>query len=206
MYGRLTRFAALAIFTIALAPTVASAQWWSSRARSDSTDSCGQSGCVWLTLVNDLPFGSLGLSRSHRGVLGPGAPGPFGFSNVVFSMGGPMVWSLSDCPACKSNDRPFIVPPGIEKKLANQHGATSGSASDADHAGEIGDEENGPPVQTPARAGGGVGAHNGARGAGVGAAVTSAVVVTPEPAALLLVATGLIALAPVVVRAGRRAD
>jgi hypothetical protein len=44
----------------------------------------------------------------------------------------------------------------------------------------------------------------GSTGGIVAAAVTPSVIVTPEPGALVLVATGLLALVPVVVRSGER--
>ena len=209
MPGRLTRFAVAAISTIALSPTIASAQSWngrSSRANGDSTDSCGQSGCAWFTFVNDFPFGMLGFSRAHRSTARPGSSMLFGFDDDVRSFRGNSFSSLSDCPACKSNDRPFVVPPGIEKKLANQHGAQTGDdADDGDHAAEISEREGGTPMQTPGR---GEGGENGVGqdppGSSVAGAATPAVVLTPEPGAFVLLATGMLALVPVVVRARRR--
>ena len=207
MQGRLTRFVVAAISTVALVPALAGAQWVTSRSNADSSDTCGAYGCTWLTFTNFVASLSLGRSAARRSTM------RF-LSAVPFTMTGDEFSSSSDCPACKDNDRPFFMPPGIEKKLARLHRGVNGEQNGGDENGADGAHEGGPPAQTPG--GVGIGAQGGVAGGvagGVGqdppggavaGAVTPSVVVTPEPAALVLLATGLLALAPFLVRTRRR--
>jgi len=212
MSRRSLRLAATAAAIVVVLPTIAAAQWSGTRSNRDSTDSCGAAGCSWFLFMNSLPAGSLNLSSRATAAAQFYRPLPFSASADLFS-------SLSDCPACKSNNRPFIVPPGIVTKLANQ-----GSNQSGGHGGsgdDDGEHENGAPgaasgvgpqAGLPANGNGASNAQGGngnapgqaSTGGIVAAAVTPSVIVTPEPGALVLVATGLLALVPVVVRSRER--
>ena len=201
---------------------------WAQDASRDSSDQqdgfCSSMGCRWSAVSAGLLIGSLTVTPANRaervdGVMLPHAS----TSNAQITP--------EDCAACKVNNRPFDVPPGILDKLLSEFGIGHGPNAHSKNGGANGLGESGNGVgggngsegagasiaggNSGGASGGSAGGSgaNGAGGfaaaagggAGVSAAVTAAdVTVTPEPQTVVLVATGLIALVPVSRRVRRR--
>jgi len=154
------------------------------------SDPCAVAACPQSNLtVAFVPVGSgflLGESFTNRGAFADG------------------------CPACKENSRPFIIPPGILMRMSD--GVSSRGFGD-----EFASDENGGSAHGDASAGeeggGGSGSQalsSGTATAGTGAAVgtgtsvvytsslAATVTVNPEPATLILIATGMFGLVPII--------
>jgi hypothetical protein len=125
------------------------------------------------------------------------------------------------CPACKENNRPFFVPPGILMRLSDGVagrefglGIADGQRDGLADAGALGWDDD-------AREGNAQAVGSGSRmlpsssaasvqtvGASVIAATplvaTAAVTVNPEPSTVLLIATGIFGLVPIIGRRRRR--
>lgn len=190
-------------------------------ASRDSSDHhegfCRSAACRWSAVSAGVLLGTLSVAPANR------------TERMVVSMPHAATTSAQitpeACAACKLNDRPFDVPPGILEKLMAQLGlgrgpnAHSKNGAGAQGAGgsEVGGGNGGSTGPSMASdnsdgaSGGAAGGSGGANGAGnsfgaaaagggpgVSAALASpGVTVTPEPQTAVLVATGLIALVPV---------
>jgi hypothetical protein len=128
------------------------------------------------------------------------------------------------CPACKDNNRPFFVPPGILMRVSDgvasrQFGLGLGRAEgqaggvDNDHAASVDDQTRDDDSHTPGTNQGtlsssGTSSAGQILSSGVIAATplvaTTAVTINPEPSTVLLIATGLFGLVPIIGRRRRR--
>lgn len=218
-------FSAAAIVAFALVPAAGSAQSSVNGSSNELANRCAGAVCSWSIFVNDVPIGSLRIDATSAALAELNSSMPSASSAELLAF-------LDDCSACKWNSRPFFVPPGILKKFGNEHlsGATDGNGPDVDGDDFDAPDASGSP--RPANTGGtqpvtavGINGNSGNNGNNSGVAVTGAantagpfqtpnggvagatslasVVVTPEPATLVLVLTGLLGLAPVVIRARR---
>ena len=196
-----------------------------SRDSSDQREGfCSSAGCRWSAVSAGVLIGTLSVTPANRP------------ERMVVPLPRAATSSAQitpeACAACKVNDRPFDVPPGILEKLMAQLGlgrgpnAHSRTGAGAQGAGgsDVGDGNGGSPGAsiasdnsggasggTAAGSAGTNGAGNafGAGGVGGGPGVSAAlaapdVTVTPEPQTAVLVATGLIVLVPVGRRIRRR--
>jgi len=125
---------------------------------------------------------------------------------------------LAACPACTVTSRPFMIPPGLLFQLVDEHGngsasgahgnsAVSGSGDEGSNDRGIGNS-SGSIVVPASGATAGAGPSNAAAvvaGANASALAPAEVAVTtsPEPATVLLIATGFLGLVPVVRRKRR---
>ena len=125
---------------------------------------------------------------------------------------------LAACPACTVTSRPFMIPPGLLFQLVNEHGdgsvsgtqgnsAVSGSGDEGSNDRGIGN--GGGSIVVPASGTtAGAGPSNAAAlvaGGNVAALTPAEIAVTtsPEPATILLIASGFLGLLPAVRRKRR---
>lgn len=198
-------------------------------ASRDSSDQhegfCGSAGCRWSALSAGVLIGTLSVAPANRAErMAASLPHAATSSAQI---------TPEACAACKVNDRPFDVPPGLLERLmaelslgrgpdshsrngAGAQGAGGSEVGDANGGTSTGapiasDNSGGASGGTAAGSGGTNGAGNsfGAAavggGPGISAALSAAdVTVTPEPETVVLVATGLVVLVPVSRRLRRR--